>query len=194
MSADEPDLFDVLSGALDSREAASRRRSEYNARRAVRPDGHPLGPRESWCGRCGKTVPAYEMTINHDLGYLGCPTEFDPTWSKCEAAPGFRGVEGYPDPHGQLTESDLNDRWDRRYFADCTCGHAWGLHRQGEFCIAWCGCDAYEACGQLMTAEGIAALGVDMPLGDMGRPVTQRRGYRLRVNRIRTVSARGVYL
>lgn len=40
----------------------------------------------------------------------------------------------------------------------------------------------------------LAELGVDMPLGDMCRPVNQSRGYRPSTHRIRTTLAKGVYL
>ncbi|GJJ24102.1 hypothetical protein [Mycolicibacterium mageritense] len=45
-----------------------------------------------------------------------------------------------------------------------------------------------------LTAEQIAELGVDMPLGDMCRAATQRRDYRPSTHRIRTLPARGNYL
>lgn len=40
----------------------------------------------------------------------------------------------------------------------------------------------------------LAELGVDMPLGDMCRPVNQSRSYRPSTHRIRTTLAKGVYL
>ena len=44
---------------------------------------------------------------DHDLGYLGCPVEVDPTWSKYQCV-GFRGAVGYPS--ATLTVEDLCDR------------------------------------------------------------------------------------
>lgn len=49
--------------------------------------------------------------------------------------------------------------------------------------------------GRLIDAlNELAELGVDMPLGDMCRPITQHRGYRPSTHRIRTTPAKGVYL
>uniref|UniRef100_A0AAU8GM29 Uncharacterized protein n=1 Tax=Mycobacterium phage JustASigh TaxID=3158894 RepID=A0AAU8GM29_9CAUD len=197
MSADEPDLLDLLSGEVDRREARAVRLAAYQALRAVCPDGRHLEPGQTWCGRCGQTVRAFEMVNNHDLGYLGCPAQFDPTWSRYQPAPGFREVANYPG-RGHLTEEDYSDRWDRQFVPDCECGHPWGVHRHGEFCTAWCGCTAYDQAEPPpfveLTLAALEALGVDMPLGDMCRPVNQSRGYRPSTHRIRTTLAKGVYL
>lgn len=150
MSAEQPDLLDVLSGAADRRDAEAERRKAYETLRATCPDGRVLAEDETWCGRCGETVYPYDLTINHDLGYCGCPVESDPTWKRYprrEDGRGFRGhgAVGYPGEGGTLTVEDLCDRWDRQFFPDCTCGHPWGLHEDHDRCLAWCGCFEYEA-------------------------------------------------
>ena len=120
----------------------------------IRPDGTPLPRDKSWCGRCGANDRTATIHLNHDLGYSGCPIDSDPTWSRYprrQDGHGWRGggIEGYP-TSGILLEDDLCDRWDRKYFPDCECGHPKGIHASGHataFCIARCGCSEYGAVG-----------------------------------------------
>jgi hypothetical protein len=98
------------------------------------------------CLRCGQ--PSYYGTIdiNHDLGYCGCPTDHDPTWSRYEKAPGFQCVY-MPDgsTRSMLTDEEMCDRWENGKTVPCICGHAFGLHQWGSGCHIYCGCDGYEA-------------------------------------------------
>jgi hypothetical protein len=143
--SEQLNLFDVA----PARQEQERRRAAYRARRDSNPDGRPLDEGESWCGRCGQTVTRWDLVCNHDCGYCGCPVEVDPTWSRYprrEDGRGWRGhgAVGYPGSGGLLTVEDLCDRWDRLHFADCACGHPWGLHEDHAWCLAWCGCDEYR--------------------------------------------------
>lgn len=146
---DQLDLFDTLSGADDRRDRERAAQDAYRALRSgPRPDGQSMAEDEAWCGRCGHNAYYGTLDMNHDLGYCGCPTELDPTWSKYERRPdglGWRGhgVVGH-EGGGLLSEDELCDRWDRQYVPDCACGHPWGLHDDGLRCIAYCGCDTYS--------------------------------------------------
>lgn len=98
----------------------------YNQTKSTRPDtGEQLPDGYVWCGRCGETVHAGALFNTHDIGYCGCPVETDPVFRTRKPLPGFRRVEGVTSPMG---DEHLTTRWDRAYFADCTCGHPWGLH------------------------------------------------------------------
>ncbi|WP_396902765.1 hypothetical protein [Mycolicibacterium sp.] len=141
------DMLGLLDGSTEQQERRAALRREHDERRRVRPDtGKVLEPGWTWCGRCGQTVREFELVNNHDLAYGGCPVEFDPTWSKYDPAPGFRGVANYPGG-SHLTAEDLADRFDRQYFPDCAeCGCPWGLHKLSQgICIAYCGCPEYTA-------------------------------------------------
>lgn len=127
---------------LARREQARR----WNEQRDTNPDGRPLEAGQTWCGRCGKTVQKYDIVINHDLGYLGCPNEHDPTWSRFPVGKGFRGVIDPTRTSVHLTEDEMCDRWDRQHFPDCAaCGDPWGLHNHGGSCYLYCGCHGYVA-------------------------------------------------
>jgi hypothetical protein len=133
----KPEQLAILSPEeQERRERRAAQRQAYDKRRQCRPDGQPLPKGMSWCGRCGETVFAYSMVINHDLGYCGCPVEFDPVL-KLKNGPGFR--HGTP-----FNRDELNDRWDRQFFADCVCGDACGIHQPDGWCYAYCGCDEYR--------------------------------------------------
>lgn len=147
------DLLGLLDGTVDRLEQADRAaaqlaelRTLWTTRRRDRPDGLAVPAGQDWCGRCGQNTFGYGLTINHDLGYLGCPVDVDPTWSRYECR-GFRSAVGYPSH--TLTIADLCDRWDRQFFPDCTCGHPWGVHAgsahpTGFGCHTYCGCSAYR--------------------------------------------------
>lgn len=106
--------------------------------------GDDLGTRV-WCGRCGAVeVNDFLIVINHELGWCaGCYARFRPG-----------AVNG---PFNHLSEAQQADRWDRRFFPDCTdCGHPWGLHgwdigggshdtNTGCHALlsAWCRCPRY---------------------------------------------------
>ena len=148
------DLLDLLDGTAERIEEQRRLDAEvatlrqlWEQRRAGRPDGQPVPTGEDWCGRCGQNTFDYGLVINHDLGYLGCPVEVDPTWSKYQCV-GFRGAVGYPS--STLTVEDLCDRWDRQFFPDCVCGHPWGVHTHAAHptwsfsCATSCGCPIYR--------------------------------------------------
>jgi hypothetical protein len=89
------------------------------------------------CGRCGEVVFRYDVGINHDLGWCGCPRDGD--WAR------GRQLHDRPDA--------MNERADRELAPDCArCGCAWGLHRGHgaklpceESCYRWCGCPGYVA-------------------------------------------------
>lgn len=151
---DDIDLLDLLDGTAERIEEQRRLDAEiatlrqlWEQRRAGRPDGQPVPTGEDWCGRCGQNTFDYGLVINHDLGYLGCPVEVDPTWSKYQCV-GFRGAVGYPS--GTLTVDDLCDRWDRQFFPNCVCGHPWGVHTHAAHptwsfaCNTSCGCPIYR--------------------------------------------------
>ncbi|MDN5758693.1 MAG: hypothetical protein L0H59_09190 [Tomitella sp.] len=138
--SDQVDLLDVLSGRADAIDRKRAARQQWDERRSSCPDGRVLEVGETWCGRCGATIGHYDLVINHDLGFLGCPAESDPTWSRYKTV-GFRCAVGYG--QGILTVADLCDRWDRQHFADCACGHPWGVHGDGATCQAYCACQAY---------------------------------------------------
>jgi len=91
------------------------------------------------CLRCGEPIFRFERTINHDLGWCGCPRD---------RATGHEGFESI--------EAMAADRAEVRAFPPCArCGHAWGLHTQCDvhcppgiedcdgYCYAWCGCRRY---------------------------------------------------
>ena len=122
------------------RELVATQRQAYRERRRVRPDGLPLPDGMDWCGRCGETVFAYSMVINHDLGYCGCPVEFDPVL-KLAPGPGFRW--GTP-----FDRDQINNRWDRQFFPDCECGDSCGIHKSDGLCIACYRCDEYRPKGE----------------------------------------------
>jgi hypothetical protein len=86
------------------------------------------------CGRCGEPVMPFDLTINHDLGYVGCPAD---------RAAGL---------HAPMPVAALCERADREAYPDCaTCGHPWGLHVIGAgppvglSCLTYCGCRGYAA-------------------------------------------------
>lgn len=93
------------------------------------------------CGRCGETTPEYGMAINHDLGWVDCPT------------PGG----AYRDRRRFVDADDLSaGRHDALHHPACArpgCGHAWGIHTRGwgvappedAHCYGWCGCPGYLA-------------------------------------------------
>ena len=154
------DLLDLLDGTAERIEAAEllvpridALRLLWKQRHSVRPDGAPLPVGQGWCGRCGQNTFAYGLTINHDLGYCGCPVEVDPTWSRYPRRADGRGFRGHGAVghanHGLLTVDELCDRWDRQYFPDCTCGHPWGVHCRADHptfdfaCGTSCGCSIY---------------------------------------------------
>lgn len=114
----------------------------FEQMRVVRPDTQEVPPEGEWCGRCGADIQPYDLVINHDLGYLGCPADLDPTWREYPIH-GFRCAEGYG--QGILKIVDLCDRWDRQFFTDCVCGHPWGVHNRNVACGAHCGCGEYQA-------------------------------------------------
>jgi hypothetical protein len=86
------------------------------------------------CGRCGEPCLPFDLTINHDLGYVGCPAD--------RARAGGR--------HGPMPVARLVERADREAYPDCAaCGHPWGLHSFGgqlpceRSCLTYCGCRGY---------------------------------------------------
>ena len=106
---------------------------------------HP-GQTATWtqvkCGRCGGLDSEFGMSINHDLGYSGCPR--DRRWNEAEG----RAPCEQPNPWDDL-EAWMNDRHDNAHHAMCGCGHAWGLHgrwgevREDQRCLMYCGCRGY---------------------------------------------------
>lgn len=98
------------------------------------------------CLRCGESSYSGTITINHDLGWCGCPNESDPTWKHFEKSSGWRGVvDADGNRRGQLTPEEMADRWDCDKLPHCECGHSFGLHKYGRSCYLYCGCDGYEA-------------------------------------------------
>lgn len=135
-----PDLLDVLSGEDERQELVRAQRLAYRQRRELCPDGRELPEGHTWCGRCGEIIFNYSLVINHDLGYCGCPVEFDPVL-KLTPGPGFR--RGTP-----FTREQMNTRWDRQFFPDCECGDSCGIHQPDGMCYAYCGCHEYRPKGQ----------------------------------------------
>lgn len=149
---DQLDLFadpDVAEAVARYREASAAALAAWQERRAINPQtGQSMPDGMEWCGRCGHVGHVGEMLSNHDLGYCGCPIEYDPTWSKLtDRRPDGRGWRGgaFVGRSGQLTEAELFGRWDRQFIPDCTCGCPWGVHDYGQTCIAYCGCRIYQA-------------------------------------------------
>ena len=101
------------------------------------PDGRSVPKGMTWCGRCGEIIFAYSLVINHDLGYCGCPVEYDPVSDLLRHGPGFR-------PGTPFTRRQLNTRWDRQFFPDCICGDAFGNHHRGNICIGCFRCQQYR--------------------------------------------------
>jgi hypothetical protein len=136
-----PDQLEILDPAEAARrERLYAQRLAYQERRKACPDGRELPDDMTWCGRCGEIIFNYSLVINHDLGYCGCPVEFDPVL-KLNPGPGFR--HGVP-----FSIDELNNRWDRQFFPDCECGDACGIHDVNGFCIAYCGCHEYRPKGE----------------------------------------------
>jgi len=103
-----------------------------------------LGRLESVCLRCGTVGSIAHISTSHDLGWCGCPNEFDPAWSKLPKGPGFQSVIDNGKVRSHLTEAEMADRWDATRLPLCVCGHAIGLHSHG-MCSLYCGCQVYEA-------------------------------------------------
>jgi hypothetical protein len=83
------------------------------------------------CGRCAEVVAPYDLVINHDTGWCGCPT----------------GSPGRP----QLTAEQMCERADNELAPTCVaCGHAWGVHDHvivaGGFLPAQMGCVVCYRC------------------------------------------------
>lgn len=147
--------LDLLDYAIQTSPAVVRRRELLAERwntdplHRVFPEFHRL------CGRCGEIVHTF---AGHDGGYTGCPIGSDPTWKRYpRRADGHgsrgHGITGYGE--GILRDEDLCDRWDARWWPDCECGHAWGVHvrqigmsdptpEQPFRCGTYCGCSDYR--------------------------------------------------
>ena len=145
------DLFDVLAGTDDQHDRDMEDREVFRQAHSVRPDtGKACPPGRTWCGRCGEDVSAYDLTINHDLGYCGCPVDVDPVFKEATPAPGWRNTAEISTP---FDYDALAHRWDRQFYPDCAaCGHPWGLHYRhnatGSTCLTYCGCHRYQAPSQ----------------------------------------------
>jgi hypothetical protein len=137
----DPNQLELLDPAeAERREKRYAQTLAYRERRKTCPDGRGLPEGMDWCGRCGEIVFAYSMVINHDLGYCGCPVEFDPVW-KDDAW--RREIHSFG-ARGRLDRDTLNQRWDRQFFADCECGDACGNHKEDGLCLACYRCHEYR--------------------------------------------------
>ena len=95
------------------------------------------------CGRCGEFTFVYGMTINHDLGWIGCPRDSRDADGRFMGHQQFRNAE----------ELSAN-RHDSLHHSPCgRCGHAWGVHSRGFAvlpaeecpCRGLCACPGYVA-------------------------------------------------
>lgn len=126
----EPRQFQ-LGEDIDATLAREQRVAEWVASRETDCCGIGDKPR---CGRCGElsTTNGYVMSLDHDLGYMGCP-----------APSGRFGDRKMLSPH------ELQQRHDNVHHAPCKCRHAWGVHSvqwylPEEASCMLCGCQGYR--------------------------------------------------